>query len=474
MSDYDVAIVGGGITGLSLGYYLQKNEHQTIVLEKDSRPGGVIRSERCGPFLFEHGPNSIMSSSPAIRKLVDRLSLNGERVPASEEARNRYVLRKGRLVRVPTGTVEFVQSDLLSLSGKLRGLAEPFVGRRSGQEPESIAHFANRRFGREVLDYLMNPFMAGVYAGVPGALSVDHTMETLRELEENYGSVLLGMIAKSFSTDTGENSESELSGMEEDGNGPSMFSFQNGLTTLPQKLAAELGSSFLSDHHVIELRYGSPADGEPIELTVETDGQTKKISARHLVLATPARVTAELLDWSNHRLTDHLENIPYAPLSVVFFGFSSWVKSNRPRGFGFLVPRVENRDILGTLFTSDVFPARAPDGGTALTTFVGGTRQPELTRLPEEDVVRLVQTELEDIFGLPGNPDLVRVHNWARAIPQYNLEHNRFLSALSSFEEDFPGITIAGNYRGGVSVPSRIQFARNTAEELTDHRLQRP
>ncbi|PSQ87816.1 MAG: protoporphyrinogen oxidase, partial [Bacteroidetes bacterium QS_4_64_154] len=318
-------------------------------------------SESLGP-AFEHGPNSVRAGSAALEMIIDDLGLNDERIWANDTADTRYVVRDGKPTPLPRSVGSFLTTDLFSTRAKLRCLAEPFVGRRDTFD-ESVADFTRRRLGREVLDYAIAPFVGGVFAGSPEDLSVEHAFHRLAALEDKYGSLFLGAIRRALAS-SDEETPDVPSGL---------FSFRGGLQTLPNTLAEALGGRITLNAPVRALN----TDGDSWRVAVQSadkENYTRTFDALVCTVPLPQLATMDV-DISGG-LTP-LANVRYPPLSVLALGYPREAVNHPLGGFGLLVPPVEDEfNVLGTIFSSTLFPERAPDGHILLTTFVGGARAP--------------------------------------------------------------------------------------------------
>ena len=359
-----VAVLGGGIAGLTAAWHLQRRGVPVVVLEAGSRAGGVIDSKREGEWLWETGPNTLFENSEEIRRFVSALRLDGRCLEASPLARHRYVVHGGRPVALPGSALDFVRSPLLSWSAKLRLLGEPFRRAAAEASDESVAEFVTRRLGPEFLDYIVNPFVAGIYAGDPAELSVRHAFPKLHALEQEHGSLARGSLAR-------RNASGGPRGR--------MVSFPDGLAEIPRALARELGFALRLNHRVTRL--ARTAAGWRVAFSATGMECEEDFSAVVCTLP-PAKLAG--LGWPQAltaAAVGELRTVHQPPVASVFLGFRREDVAHALDGFGFLAPAVEQRRILGTLFSSTLFAGRAPAGHVALTTFVGGTRQPEL----EED-----------------------------------------------------------------------------------------
>jgi oxygen-dependent protoporphyrinogen oxidase len=426
-----VAVIGGGMAGLAAAYRLLRNGLETTVFEARDRIGGVIHSERRDGFLVEYGPNSIQSSSEVLDALMEELGLEDERIAASDAARMRYIVRDGRLVAAPVNPLELFTSELFRGGSKLRVLREPFVRPAHPAVEESVAQFIRRRLGSEILDFGFEPFVAGVYAGNVDLLSIRHAFPALYEMEQSSGSIVRGQIDKRRRAAAAVETHR-------------MFSFRSGLEALPAALAEKLGD-LRTDSAVLALRREGRA------WMVHAEGQSpERFDA--VVYAAPLHALDEL-DAPQDQDLSPLTAVAYAPLSVVALGFRRVDVGHPLDGFGMLVPRVEEPfRTLGTLFTSSIFPGRAPEGHVLLTSFLGGMRRPYLAGVSSDEAVGLVVRDLQRLLDVSGVP-MFRVHAvWPRSIPQYELGYGTVLETMDRLERTWPGWFMGGNFRAGVSV----------------------
>jgi protoporphyrinogen/coproporphyrinogen III oxidase len=450
-----VVIIGGGITGLATAWWLHKAGIDVTVLEQEQSPGGTMRTARSDGWLIETGPNSALETTPLFQTLFDDLHLRGEVVYANALGDNRYIVRGGELYPLPMSPKNFLKSRLWSTSGKLRLLKEPFVGRATKEE--TIAEFVSRRLGREILDYAINPFVAGVYAGSPEHLSVRAAFPKLYALEEKYGGLITGMI---------RGASERKKRAEKAKDRARMFSFTNGMQTLPDSIAAALGERVLTGTVIKKIAIRGE-DGEVVyEAMGKRNGENFTFGAEVIVTAVPAYAAAELVAPHNRAAADTLNEIFYPPVAEVFLGHKTEEIQRMLDGFGFLVPDREKRKILGTIWSSSLFAGRAPEGYTALTTFIGGSRQPELTKKDDADLISMTTAELAALMGVRGRPVFNRVSRWQRAIPQYHLGHLDRMDKLAQFEASHPGLFLTGNYRGGISVGDCIINSEKNAERI--------
>lgn len=453
----DVAIVGGGISGLSAAHWLVKAGFRVKVLEKEAQPGGTMKTRSEEGFLSELGPNSALETTPHIAALVSDLGLDDDFLYADPSSKNRFILKSGRLRPLPLSPLAFLMTDLFSVSAKLRLLKEPFVGRAA--EEESIADFVTRRLGREFLDYAIDPFVAGIFAARPEALSVRAAFPKLYALEETYGGLIRGMILGRKKRKAREEQSKDRA---------KSFSFRRGMQSLPLRLAASLGEEKVACRSsVSEIHMRPSPNSRRYVVNYVRDGQSNHLDSEAVILAAPAEATARLIQPLAPTVADELAAIQYPPVVSLFLGYRQQEVGRPMNGFGFLVPSLEKRKILGCLWSSSLFPHRAPAGSVGMTVFIGGGRQPELTSAGDNEILAMAMRDLESIMQIRGKPVYWSLTRWKKAIPQYTLGHQRVMETLSGFEQLYPGMFFCSNFRGGISVGDCIQNSESIARQTT-------
>lgn len=453
-SDKKVVVIGAGISGLTTAYLLRKDGYDVTVLEKNERVGGSIESVLENGFLFDRGPNSALETTPVIARLVDELNLRDQLVYANKDGNKRYILRENKIHPLPMSPLAFIKSKLFSGKAKLRLMKEPFIGRSKDGYYQSIADFVTRRLGKEFLDYAINPFVAGVYAGKPEELSVKSAFPKLYALEEEYGGLILGTI-RSIRKRKKRKETSKQSAK--------MLSFRNGMKVLPEAIAKSLGRRVKLSANVVSVR--KTGDGN-FGVTYK-DGEQSLTLLSDVVLSTiPAFKAAELFGHIDDGLSIHLNEIYYPPVLVLFLAYNKKDTGQDLDGFGFLIPSKEKKSFLGAIWNSVIFPNRADDNTASFTIFIGGSRDPGFVDDSEEIVIKKVRKEFEEIMKITGEPVYTAKRFWENAIPQYNLGYIEHENYFDHFEKNNKGIILSGNYRGGISVGDCIKNAEIVANKI--------
>jgi protoporphyrinogen/coproporphyrinogen III oxidase len=439
-----VAIIGGGISGLACAYRLFHLGVPVTVLEAEEHPGGLIDTVEQDGFLFETGPQSFQGID-AVLDLVREIGLENHLCEANPRA-PRYVLRQGKLEKIPMSPQAILRSSLLGVGSRWRVATEALKRAKPPSEEESVAQFVRRKFGHEILEYLVAPFVSGVYAGDPEKLSLRAAFPTLDEWERTYGSVLRGASKSRSAKGAGQTAP--------------LCSFDQGMASLPRTMAAKLGES---------VRLGARADsvarvnnsGYRIQFT--QNSRAESLNAHAIVIATPAYGAAHLVEPFAAPLARMLSGIAYAGLAVIGSGYYANQVGGLD-GFGVLIPRSEKIRTLGIVWNSSLFPDRSTEGRVTLASFVGGATDQEILEKTDEEILAVVQDENARVLKITGQPIVSRLWRHPKALPQYNLGHGHAVEAVRECERAIPGLYFVGNYLEGPSIGKCVERGTHVAE----------
>jgi oxygen-dependent protoporphyrinogen oxidase len=451
----DLAVVGGGIAGLTAAWAAHQRGWSVCVLEASDVAGGKMRSERRDGHLIEWGPNSFLGSATRLWQLIDELGLEDEVVPSLPPG-DRFVFHGGRARRLPKGPGSLFSGDFLSPAAKLRLLAEPFAAGAADPD-ESVFEFARRRLGLDAARYLVAPFVSGVYAGDAEQLGARDAFPQLWQWEHDAGSVTLGALIDGPSQ---PRAKSKRRGM---------FSFRDGMGTLPAALVAGLPAGSVRTGATLQAL--TARENGAVTLTWQQAGEEHRLQARRVVLAQPPHATAQVLPPPLAQAIQPLTEVEMCRVAVVHFGGPAR-EGPMPAGFGVLMAPSAGLRPLGILMPSSVFPHRAAPGRWLHTAFLGGARDGQALDLDDDALVALALDAQHQAFGhlAPDHPlacDFHAVVRWQQAIPQYRPGHRAAMAvALQAVEQAMPGVTLAGNYLTGVSVQDAAQSGWNAVERL--------
>lgn len=445
----NVAIIGSGITGLTAAYYLKKAGISFKVFEKSDHIGGVIKSYKTDTFLYETGPNSGVITNAEIADLFNDLKDDCKLEIADHSSARRLIWKGNKWHALPSGLISAVTTPLFTLADKFRVLGEPF--RKKGNNPnETLAELVKRRLGDSFLNYAIDPFILGIYAGDPSYIVPKYALPKLYNLEQNYGSFIGGAIKKrkEIKSDNDKKATREI------------FSIKGGLEQLIKALIKNIGNQ-----HII-------TNCQNIKIT--TSGNTYSLHSTtddseiysHIISTLNANELDSLFSFLKKSQLSSIQNLKSAKVTEINIGFNKW--DGMPlNAFGGLVPFKENRKILGVLFMSTLFKNRAPKDGALLTIFVGGTRKPEMAELSESDLKLAIKSELAAMMGLKTfNPDLYITTTYDKAIAQYGKDSEERYRSINKMENRFPGLYLAGSIRDGIGIADRVKQAKDIATKI--------
>jgi oxygen-dependent protoporphyrinogen oxidase len=462
-----VVIVGGGITGLAAAYYLQKKAVETgtqlryTLLERAPILGGKIVSQQVDGFLVEGGPDCFLTRKPWALALCCELGLEEDMIGTNEAQRKVYVLNRGRLhplpegvmLVVPTQFLPFATSPLISIPGKLRMGMDLFIPPRREDGDETLASFVRRRLGQEALDKIAEPLLSGIHVSDPERLSLKSSFPRLLDVERKYGSLIRGMLAarRAVSRHNG-GSQPSL---------PMFMSLRNGMGQLVDALADRLdGGGLRTGCQVVSLR-SLDGDGAPYQVII---GNGERLKADAVILTTPSDVTSRLLRELDQALARELAGVRYVSTAVVSLGYRPQAELLPWRGFGFIIPKREERRITACTWSSTKFDHRAPRNHQLLRCFLGGPGREEMAELDDERLLDVVRAELAAIMGLRVAPDVESIFRWRKANPQYDLGHLSRVEEMRARAGRHGGLFLAGSSYDGVGVPDCVRQGEQAAD----------
>lgn len=441
-----VTIIGAGLTGLTLGFLLKRRNIDFVIVEKEGRAGGVINTRQHDGFTYETGPNTGIIAHPEVVELFEMLAPECEIELADPKAENRWILKNGKWKNLPSGLISGIFTPLFSLFDKFRILGEPF--RKRGTNPmESVSDLVKRRMGQSFLDYAVDPFISGIYAGDPNQLVTQYALPKLYALEQKYGSFIKGALKKAREPKTERDQKASRK----------IFSAKGGFENLIQSLTRHIGAkNIIYSARDVNISYADSAFSTCFKTG---NGESVTIQSQKLVTTSGGHSLADLFDFIDREELEAVTKLEYARVVQVILAYNKW---NGPElnAFGGLVPSKEKRNFLGVLFPSSIFRGRTPDGGALLSVFMGGMKRPEVFDMNDEEIYKLADMELNKLFDLPKSDLAFReVYRYRHAIPQYDKKSPERLKRISELQAKYPGLLLAGNIRDGIGIGDRIRQA---------------
>ena len=450
----DIAIIGAGLTGLTTAFWLTRAGKKIQIIERQDRAGGQIRTFQENGFVYESGPNTGVVSYPEVAELFAALSPDCTLETAREESKKRWIWKGNKFHALPSGLVSAVTTPLFTLYDKFRILGEPF--RAKGTNPdESVAELAARRLGKSFVDYAVDPFLSGVYAGNPHTLVTRHALPKLYNLEQDYGSFIKGSIAKA-----------KLPKSERDKLATKkVFSAVGGLERLAEALVKAIGKEQIT-LSASEVKI-QPQDKQWL-ITYRTPEGEQSLIANKVVTTCGAYALPDLLPFIPKEDIGQISNLHYAPIIQASVGFHN-TRGLQFGAFGGLVPSKEKKDVLGILFPSACFVGRSPEEGALFSFFIGGVRHADMLDWSDEKLKDMILKNIHSMLKFPADaqPDLIKIHRHQKAIPQYEKSSEARFKMIEELQTRYPGLILAGNIKGGIGMADRIRQATGIANELT-------
>lgn len=443
--EVDIAIIGAGLTGLTTGFHLTRRNKDIVILERADRVGGQIHSFQKNGFVYESGPNTGVVSYPEVAELFQALGETCTLETAHEEAKKRLIWKGNRFHALPSSLASAIATPLFSWYDKFRILGEPFRGKGTNPD-ESVGELAARRLGKSFVNYAVDPFLSGVYAGDPMNLTTRYALPKLYNLEQNYGSFIKGSIAKAKQPKTERDKLATKK----------IFSVKGGLENLTQALAEKIGKErMITGAQAIVIL---PTQEGKWELTYHTEAGEQHLLANKVVTTTGAYSLPALLPFVEADDMQKISSLHYAPVIQVSVGVRL-ADTDKYRAFGGLVPSCEHRNVLGILYPSACFDGRSPEQGVLFSFFIGGVRHPEMLEKSDEEIKELVRKDFHEMlkFDAQAQPDLIEIFRHKTAIPQYRIDSGERLATVDKLQQQYPGLIIAGNLRDGIGMADRIR-----------------
>ncbi|KAI3768858.1 hypothetical protein L2E82_19694 [Cichorium intybus] len=469
-----VAVVGAGVSGLAAAYKLKVHGLNVTVFEADGRAGGKLRSISQDGLIWDEGANTMTESEADVSSLLDDLGLRDkQQFPISQH--KRYIVRNGKPVLIPSNPIALIQSSFLSTQSKFQILLEPILWKKNTSDPqESVGGFFQRHFGKEVVDYLIDPVIAGTNAADPESLSMRHAFPELWDLERKFGSIISGAVQSMLTSKSGKKSPSNSKCRR------GSFSFFGGMQTLTNALCKEVGQDELNlQSKVLEMSYSCDDVSKIGNWSIYCGQDENQQPFDAVIMTAPLGNVKEMkiTKRGNPFLLNFIPEVSYMPVAVIISAFKKENVKRPLEGFGVLVPAKEQENglkTLGTLFSSMMFPDRAPEDLYLYTTFIGGSRNQQLAKASRDELKQIVTSDLRQLLGVEGDPNFLTHYYWSKAFPLYGRNYGSVIEAIQKMENELPGYFYAGNHKGGISVGKAISSGCKAAESVIsylDHKL---
>jgi oxygen-dependent protoporphyrinogen oxidase len=478
-----IVVIGSGVTGLAAGYALKEKvegdkDVEFLVLEKDDKPGGQIETVLEDGYVLEGGPDCFISEKPWAFEFASKVGLDDELVSTVSASGGTYILKKGKLVRMPEGVMmmiptkfkPFIKTKLISWPGKIRAAMDVFIPRRKNlDEDEALSSFVRRRLGQEILDVLAEPLIGGIHASDPDTMSLASTFPRFLKMEKDDRSLIMAMMK----------SKKKMAKMMKDKPAPdpsappkkrwTMFvSFKNGMQTLTDAMAKALGQDVLKLKTEVQRieKITVPGGKTAYKLQVKGVGE---LEADAVVLTSLAYQTAALVEPFDPELAKPLSEINSVSSATVCLAYRAEDIPRELDANGFLVPRVENRTLMASTWTTTKWPNRNPEGFVLLRAFVGGAFNQEIVDKKDEEILTMIKSDLKDIMGITAEPVKTRIFRWKKSMPQYTMGHPERIAKINERVASHDGLFIAGASYGGVGIPDCMNNGRNAALEALEY-----
>ena len=437
-NEVETIILGAGISGLTLGHYLNKRDKDFLIFESSKYIGGNISTKNKKGFICENGPNTVLINNKSVQDLISDLKIKNDIIYPNDNNKKRFLIRKGKLIEIPQSLAQFIMSNILSLTAKIRIFFEIFI--KKSDSNLSVYDFFSRRFGKEFHDILIEPFLTGVYAGNTRKMSIKYVLKKIWEAEQNYGSVILGFMKR-----------------ESRNISPKSFNFKNGLSDLTNALQHKIKDKIRFTSKITSIS----KIGNLYEITVNND---IKYRCSKLISTIPAYALSDII--FDKKLSQNLKKIYYCPIYVLHLGIEKQKIKNDISGFGVLTKPSDNKSFLGIIFNSRIFPHVAPSEMDLMTVMVGGTRQEELLKTDKDLLFDKIISDIRKLISYDGQIIMKHDFLWEKGIPQYGLEHDYITNEIKNFEDKNKDLHILGNYVNGISVSDCIEKASKLSKIL--------